>query len=156
MRIFIINIDYERFLTQLYADQPALREASYAEQLAARDATLFGVSDFYPRRLRELGHEAVEVHSNNEVLQRAWAREHGVSVPAGRTWQPAARVGGLTLPLPRANRWAVEILRAQIEEFKPDVVLTHDLRNPRTVFGNGSRAGESRWSVRSPHHCHAR
>ena len=134
MRIFIINIDYERFLAQFYASQPGLREASYADQLAARDATLFGVSDFYPRRLRELGHEAVEVHSNNEVLQRAWAREQGVSVPAGRTWQPAARVGGLSLPLPRANRWAVDILRAQIEDFKPDVVLTHDLQEPTNGF----------------------
>jgi spore maturation protein CgeB len=134
MRIFIINVDYDRFLSELYVRHLGLRDSTYDQQLCARDAALFGVSDFYPRRLRELGHEAVEVHSNNEALQRAWAREHGVSVPAGRTWQPAARVAGLSLPLPRANRWAVEILRAQIEDFKPDVVLTHDLQEPENGF----------------------
>lgn len=134
MRFLIINIDYDRFLATLYDRHQGLEDAPYDEQLAVRDAALFGVSDFYPRRLRELGHEAMEVHANNERLQRAWAREHGLAISSGRAWQPAARVGGVAVPLPRAARWIVEILRAQIEEFRPDVILTHDLQEPAVGF----------------------
>lgn len=134
MRIFIINTDYDRFLENLYARHANLAAASYAEQLAVRDAALFGVSDFYPRRLRELGHEAVEVHANNECMQRAWAREHGMAVVSRRAWRPAGRIAGLAVSLPHGLSWVTEILRAQIEEFRPDVVLTHELQEPETGF----------------------
>ena len=40
--------------------------------------TLFGVADFYSFNLRALGHDAHDIHMNNEQLQRAWALEHGV------------------------------------------------------------------------------
>jgi len=134
MRILVINCDYDNFIEDLYLRQPHLVAATYDEQLAARDATLFGVSDFYPRRLRELGHDAVEVHLNNERLQRTWAREHGIATGEGRAWQPAARVAGIEVPFPRGRRWTSDILWAQIEDFKPEVVLTHDLQEPSVGF----------------------
>jgi hypothetical protein len=134
VRVFIINTDYDRFTAALDARNPSLAEANYAEQLAARDATLFGVSDFYPRRLRELGHEATEVHINNERLQRAWARERGLAVASGSVWQPVARIAGVSIPVPRAPAWLPAILRAQIEDFRPDVVLTHELQEPEIGF----------------------
>ena len=134
MRILVINCDYDNFLEDLYRRQPHLVSATYDEQLAARDATLFGVSDFYPRRLRALGHDAVEVHLNNERMQRAWAREHGIATGKGRAWQPAARVAGIQMALPCGHRWTSDILWAQIEDFKPEVVLTHDLQEPSVGF----------------------
>src|SRR3954454_12470842 len=85
MRILILNADYPRFLTQLYRGQPGLENASYAVQMAARNASLFGVADFYSRNFIALGHAAAEIHVNNPRLQSAWAREHGMAA-----LQPAA------------------------------------------------------------------
>src|SRR5258708_25248054 len=50
--------------------------------MAARNASLFGVADFYSRNFAALGHPAAEIHVNNPWLQFAWAREHGMAVEA--------------------------------------------------------------------------
>ena len=81
MRILALNADYARFLSWLYRRQPGLEKASYAEQMAARNASLFGVADFYSRNFIALDHAAAEIHVNNPWLQSAWAREHGVPAP---------------------------------------------------------------------------
>ncbi len=49
MRILVLNADYPRFLDWFYARQPELKTASYAAQMTARNASLFGVADFYSR-----------------------------------------------------------------------------------------------------------
>src|SRR5947208_7159649 len=147
MRIVILNADYPRFLSWLYRRQPGLGSAGYAAQMAARNASLFGVADFYSRNFSALGHSAAEIHVNNAWLQTAWAREHGMAVknagtvtPSGSTslpgWlqravtplkpmlRPLARKVGLS---PRLDAQAEAILLAQIEDFKPDLVLNQDL-----------------------------
>ena len=94
MKFLIINTDYGAFLRQLYAQHPGLGERSYAEQMRLRMDSLFGVADFYSHALRELGHEAEDIHANNEDMQRAWAREHGLkSVSPGRRWRFRLRRG---------------------------------------------------------------
>ena len=80
MRILVLNADYPRFLSWLYRRQPGLESASYAAQMSARNASLFGVADFYSRNFAALGHSAAEIHVNNAWLQTAWAREHGVDI----------------------------------------------------------------------------
>ncbi|WFU75658.1 glycosyltransferase [Bradyrhizobium sp. CB2312] len=116
--------------------------------MAARNASLFGVADFYSRNLAGLGHVAADIHVNNPWMRAAWAREHGLDVveppppgaPAGRDavpgWlqravapfkpmlRPLARKVGLS---PRLDTEAEKILLAQIEDFKPDLVLNQDL-----------------------------
>src|SRR6476469_7597840 len=79
MRVLILNGDYPRFLKWLYGRQAGLATASYAEQMAARNASLFGVADFYSRNFQAQGHEAAEIHVNNVWLQSAWARERGMA-----------------------------------------------------------------------------
>src|SRR3981189_2397780 len=79
MRILVLNADYPRFLAWLYRRQGGLESAAYAAQMAARNASLFGVADFYSRNFAALGHPAAEVHVNNPWLQAAWAREHGMA-----------------------------------------------------------------------------
>src|SRR5712671_235567 len=146
MRILVLNADYPRFLAWLYRGRPGLENASYAAQMAARNASLFGVADFYSRNFAALGHPAAELHVNNPWLQSAWAREHGLTVefpqPPGATgrralpgWlqraaapfkpmlRPLARKVGLS---PRLDAQAEAILLAQIEDFKPDLVLNQD------------------------------
>jgi spore maturation protein CgeB len=147
MRILVLNADYPRFLAWFYRRQAGLENAAYATQMAARNASLFGVADFYSRNFAALGHEAAEIHINNPWLQAAWAREHGIAteVPeppgaAGRKMPPAwlqrvvtpfkpmlrplARKVGLS---PRLDTSAENILLAQIEEFRPDLVLNQDI-----------------------------
>lgn len=121
MRIAILNADYPRFLNELYADHPGLERESYAAQMDARNRSLFAVADFYSRALRELGHEAAEFHLNNEPLQRAWGREHGVAPRKrwrlGRTCQ--------VIPWLRSREledWKLKIVEAQIRDYRPDVI----------------------------------
>ena len=146
MRILVLNADYPRFLARSYQRQPELENASYAAQMAARNASLFGVADFYSKNFTSLGHPAAEIHVNNPWLQSAWAREHGMSVemaqPPGAVvpralpgWlhrtvtpfkpllRPLARKVGLS---PTLDAQAETILLAQIEDFRPDLILNQD------------------------------
>ncbi|TFV48024.1 CgeB family protein [Bradyrhizobium niftali] len=148
MRILILNADYPRFLAWLYRRAPNLAGAPYATQMAARNASLFGVADFYSRNFAGLGHVAADIHVNNPWMRAAWAREHGLAAEQppepGREMQrqaipgwlqraiapfkpvlrPLARKVGLS---PRLDAQAENILLAQIEEFKPDLVLNQDV-----------------------------
>jgi hypothetical protein len=147
MRILVLNADYPRFQTWLYRREPGLENASYAAQMAVRNASLFGLADFYSKNFAALGHAAAEIHVNNPWLQVAWAREHGVATEspeppgaiAGKVppaWlqrvvtpfkpllRPLARKVGLS---PRLDTQAEDVLLAQIEEFRPDLVLNQDV-----------------------------
>jgi spore maturation protein CgeB len=163
MRILVHNADYPRFLTWLYRRQPGLENTPYATQMAARNASLFGVADFYSRNFAALGHPAAEIHVNNPWLQAAWAREHGMATenlePPGAVgnkappaWlqrvvtpfkpilRPLARKVGLS---PKLDTQAENILLAQIEEFRPDLVLNQDIfhidtRLARRIKGIGN------------------
>jgi spore maturation protein CgeB len=138
MRILIVNTDYPAFLDRHYRGQTALCSASYATQMAARNDSLFGSSDFYSRGLSRWGCEAIEIHANNPYMQAAWGREQG-RLPSGFRPQPpphavargAQRVlRRLGVPISKAFRiepWMFDILAAQIARFRPDVVLNHDL-----------------------------
>jgi spore maturation protein CgeB len=146
MRILVLNADYPRFLAWLYRRQAGLESAAYAAQMAARNASLFGVADFYSRNFAALGHPAAEIHINNPWLQTAWAREHGMAIEAA---EPSAAVARKPLPAwlqravtpfkpmlrpwarkvglsPKLDAQAENILLAQIEDFKPDLVLNQD------------------------------
>ncbi len=137
--------DYQRFLSWLYRRKPGLEGASYDAQMAARNASLFGVADFYSRNLAAAGHIAADIHVNNPWMRAAWAREHRLAVDAAAT---ARRLGAAAMQFPagcsapshrssrcsdrsrarsglspRLDAEAEKILLAQIEEFKPDLIL---------------------------------
>jgi hypothetical protein len=147
MRILVLNADYPRFLAWFYRRQRGLENAAYETQMAARNASLFGVADFYSRNFAALGHRASEIHINNPWLQSAWAREHGLAFEApeppggaGRRelprWlqraakplkpmlRPLARRVGLS---PKLDVQAEKILLAQIEEFEADLIINQDI-----------------------------
>jgi spore maturation protein CgeB len=148
MRILMLATDYPGFLAQFYTRNPGLDARSFVEQSRALDDAFFNVSEFYIENLRRLGHEAVCLHPNNVFLQRAWAREHGLDAPAlvgsgidtennGSAWlkrrlrpykallAPIANHLGL---LGKLGRFEREILLAQVEAFRPDVVHNQDLQ----------------------------
>jgi hypothetical protein len=153
MRFVIFNRDYPGFLRDLYLARPGLQAASYDEQMAVRNESLFGVADFYSENFKAHGHEAVEIHLNNPWLQYAWAREHGLAVappppPVGpnrasgwnrhRLFNAAKRrlrrvakrfSAGPVVPAPAAGEpdWENQILHAQIADFRPDVILNQEM-----------------------------
>ncbi len=142
MRFLIVNTDYPQFLHWLYAVHPGLETRSFPEQMQVRMQSLFGVADFYSRNLRKLGHEAWDIHANNEFIQRAWAAEHGLRLPSDQSWRArlllasqsveAGRRGkwlrGLVFPQALVDntiqqRWMAQVLAAQIRHYQPDVLL---------------------------------
>jgi spore maturation protein CgeB len=147
MRILILNADYPRFLRALYRESN-LYGASYAAQMQARNDSLFGVADFYSRNFQAVGHEAAEVHVNNRWLQYAWARENGLAIDEPekdahesaqtrfmRTLDPLKPLlSPLVRPLRRYRfpEWEAKVLAAQIEAFRPDVILNQDMEYVRS------------------------
>jgi hypothetical protein len=150
MKILILNRDYPRFLADLYGSQPGLSQAPYVEQLRVRNASLFGMADFYSHGFAAAGQSAQEIHVNNGWLQAAWARENGLtatSAPgittAGRSVDsPLSRVVGIArrVLLPVARRFfprqirkeETRVLAAQIEQMRPDVILNQEMSYVRT------------------------
>lgn len=142
MRIMILSTDYLQFLRSLYGARPELAMESYSIQAEARQESLFGFSDHYSRNFRAHGHEATEVRINNPWMQYAWAREAGLPVTPPAMQQPPARRGAsrvvrkLLRPVARRfrrpsrsshiNEWEAAILRAQIDQFRPDILLNQE------------------------------
>jgi len=146
MRILILNLDYPGFLSSLYSQHPGLERASYAEQLKVRVESLFNVGDFYSRNLASLGHEAWDLHINNEILQGTWARENS----EGRVSAPSSGLKSLrdkvrehrSNPLVRAIKPLLQpfasklngkqslltILAAQIRHYRPDIILNQSVQ----------------------------
>lgn len=147
MRILILNLDYPGFLSSLYRQQPGLENAPYLEQLHARVESLFNVGDFYSRNLALQGHEAWDVHINNEIMQTAWARENAVpaqtsspnsglkalrdkvrrhrSNPIIRTIKPLLKTFASRLT---GKQNLLTILAAQIRHYRPDVILNQSVQ----------------------------
>jgi spore maturation protein CgeB len=124
MRFLLLDFDYPAFLDWLYAAHPGLQAQPVDEQLRVTTEACFGQVGFWTSNLRALGHEAYDIHVNNEFMQKQWAREHRVHVSSDARWEFRLRRG----IVPWASRirrrcWFDEILAAQIRHYKPDVLL---------------------------------
>ncbi|HVP81192.1 MAG TPA: glycosyltransferase [Thermodesulfobacteriota bacterium] len=144
MNYLILNTDYPEFLYWLYAHQPGLGQQPYEEQMRARNESLFGVADFYSSNLRKLGHEARDIHANNEWMQKVWAREQGIEVEGNSSLTQRFKsivhrgaslgaktplrylrflVGGKVRIVDSQQKRLYDILAAQIRQYKPDILL---------------------------------
>jgi spore maturation protein CgeB len=156
LRCLILNADYLEYLSWLYSHHPGLEKQPYDEQMRVRNESLFGTVDFYSSNLRNLGLEAYDIYINNEFMQKAWAREHGLKVKknsklrqqytnifqrgisiAGKT--PLRRLRPLVRPLIKSlgiheSWWLYDILAAQIKYFKPDILLNEAMDNISSQF----------------------
>ena len=123
--------------------------------MRVRNESLFGVADFYSRNLLKLGHEAYDIHANNEFMQKAWAREHGIRVAETklpirklrstlrRVWRFAedtafrSLLSILTHTVPSLDgkrSWFHDILTAQIKYYAPDILLNQSMDVIDTKF----------------------
>lgn len=128
MRILIIDTYYPRFLAGFYRQRRGFAEQSYRVQWQTLMGQFFGTADSYSSNLSMLGHEAWETVPNCEGLQRAWAREHGVSLPP--------ELPSVALKLPgyhllaghlKLDMWMWIVLARQVQDFRPDVVYVQDI-----------------------------
>jgi spore maturation protein CgeB len=115
MRLLKLGVYYPDYLTQFYTERPGLAARSYAEQHAALMDDCFGSADFWTRALSGLGYETCDLVINAAPMQRAWALERGLA-----TGDPAG-FGSLA-----ADGWLFSVAAAQIETFRPDVLLVAD------------------------------
>ncbi len=163
MRFLILDTDYPEFLRWLYTQHSGLEEKSYEEQMETRAESLFGIAHFYSTNLRKLGHETWDFYANNEPMQKAWARDHGlrtknpISVPE-KTYGVLQRVSQAASETSRRylspvlrpfvrllngqRAWLYEILEAQIKHCSPDILLnlnvaidSHFLQKMKTHCG---------------------
>lgn len=101
-----ITTNYPGYLRQFYQTRPELNSQPYSAQHAALMWDAYGWSDFWSIALGKLGYQTDEVISNAEPLQKAWAREHGLSY--------------------NEHDWLFEITTAQVKAFRPDVLFVND------------------------------
>lgn len=135
MKWLILNTDYPAFLRWFCAQHPELADLAYDEQMRLRNETLFSVADFYSGALRDLGHEAWDVHANNEITQKTWAREHGAGGARRRSWVAAVLpFVGRRLRQEPAHGWFHKIVAAQVKHYRPDVLLNQTMYDIRSDF----------------------
>jgi spore maturation protein CgeB len=117
VRVLIADTYYPALVSAHYRRRPELAEAPYAEQHRELLKLWFGTSDAYSHAFRSLGHEAAELVVNCPPLQRAWAREAGLTAPLR-----------LMSRGPRAQRLALLwIALEQVTAREPDVLYVQDL-----------------------------
>jgi spore maturation protein CgeB len=130
MRILFLNTDYSSFLAWLYRRRPLLAFCGYDEQMAARDASLFGTADFMSRPFVAQGHAAIDIHANNRLLQEAWAfsrlREVTGWIPRAASFVAPAKFRRRVVSLDARSKRFHQILATQIAEFRPTILYNHD------------------------------
>lgn len=118
MRTLIIDTYYAQFLADFYNRVPDTAALPYEEQRAQLMRECFGTADFYSAGLGELGHEAHEVVATAHPLQAAWARQHDPMTWRARWMSHIPRL---------RERWEEAVLRAQIQWYRPDVLLVQNI-----------------------------
>lgn len=108
LSILFIHTFYPEFLGGLYDADAELARLPYELQRERLLATRFGVSDAYSHNLSRLGCDASDIIVNADPLQRQWTIEQSVSVSGNIHDQRR------------------QILRAQVEAAKPDVVYVFE------------------------------
>jgi spore maturation protein CgeB len=102
--------------------------------MRARNESLFGAANFNSSSLRKLGYEAWDIHANNEFMQKAWARENGLRLGGDWRWKFRMR-RGIVPWVSRVQRpWFYDILKAQIEHYKPDILLNQAMDGISSSF----------------------
>jgi spore maturation protein CgeB len=98
---------YPEFVRQFLIKNAGYESLSYAGLYERFIRCHYGWADYYAKNLRDLGVEAEDIFVDIEPLQKAWAREHGVTYSR--------------------NNWQKEIVLAQVKSFQPDVLFLQDL-----------------------------
>ena len=113
MKLLRITSPNPAWWNQVYSRRPGLDALSYGEQKQALDYDSYVQSDSYTYYLAKLGYECEQISSNITHLQKAWARENGVS------WNPNGFQQSTTL--------------AHAISFKPEILFSTILYHSMVV-----------------------
>lgn len=141
-KILILDTYYPAFLDEFYLKNPKAKNLSYEKQRRVLQDSLFGTSDFYSKSLNILGFPSSEIIINNGSLQERWESEYGGGVRLNapqkladvfiRAWSFVAD----RIPL-RGN---LEILKKQIDYYKPDILYCQNVSYLDPLFLNSVKA----------------
>ena len=98
----IAGIHYSSVVERWLQDNPEFENSSYDEMLKRFFNSSIMYSDGFFRSFRKLGQDAHEIIADFEIVQKQWATENGIHYDS--------------------NSWMADILMAQIEKIKPDIV----------------------------------
>jgi spore maturation protein CgeB len=132
MKILLLDTYYSGFLNKFYKDNSLINSFSYAKHKEKIMSRLFGTADFYSKNLKLLGHQSEDIILNDKILQKKWAREHGLNRLLD--WGD-----GIHIPFTKIgfhSNWLEEILEQQVLDYKPDVIYCQNLAIPGAKFLN--------------------
>ena len=160
MRFLIVRNVPPDYTLWLYSQHAGLEKRSFDEQLRAYAENPYLIADSYSHNLRRLGHEAIDVIPNSEILQRTWAEENDMRIRESRPFRTlmgrfprvlrAVRrfpgfLGVLLATLIESYEptWLYDVLKAQIRDFEPDILmnLAMDELSPSFMASMKSHAG---------------
>jgi len=145
MKFFIINTDYEDFIEKDMTKNPKVKNESFEEQLQHRYDTLFGISNFYSKNLKQLGHEAIDIIINHSYIQKQWAIENNVDLDKSHFQY---------IPYIRRyfkGSWMEKILEAQINKYKPDIIYNMAMETIGSKFFRKIKAKQKNIKIIGQH-----
>jgi acetyltransferase-like isoleucine patch superfamily enzyme/SAM-dependent methyltransferase len=107
MKFFQVLNFYPSYLEQFYGMQPELENALFADQTASLVADGFGACHTFAPHMSKMGYTPFTAIGNNHRAQLHWLKEQKI-------------------PLESNQLWMFEILRKQIDWFKPDILYSAD------------------------------
>lgn len=108
---------YPNYLQYFYSLHPELEKVDYHKNFSNLMLDCFGTADFWIDNLNSIGnYDARAIVFNDKILQEKWAFENHLKI-SGENWQ-------------------LQILEAQLNDFKPDVVFWNDCMFPNKNYFN--------------------
>lgn len=126
MKFVIIDTYYRGFLNSFWDKNKHLKFESYEQIKKALLDSCFGTSDFYSYNLKRVGHDAVDLIVNDEILQRKWATEYGLKTDKTNFFSKLQTLPYIHKFIGRPN-WIRQIALEQVKKEKPDVLYMQDL-----------------------------
>ena len=98
----LAGLHYHDSIKSIFKSNSNFSSLSYDEQLHALYENSVMYSDSFSRNIGMLGNESREIYYDSEILQKKWAEHEGFRYDE--------------------DSWAPQILMAQIQRYKPDVI----------------------------------
>ena len=103
----IAGLNYHSPKKEFYQKHPWLRDKSYLEEQSTLFKQAYVYANSFSKAMQQLGNESEEIVYDLKPLQIKWAKENGISFSK--------------------KNWQEEILLAQIEKLRPDVLFFQDI-----------------------------
>ena len=125
-KVLIVQTFYPEFLKDIYAAEPGLADLDFDAQCTRLFGSAFGTGDAYSHGLRALGCEAAEVICNADAAQAKWAEENGLRLASLPCSSPSPQPSPLKGEGDNIHDRRRQIIAAQIDDFRPDVLYVFE------------------------------